>query len=81
MDRDTEARFLEGFYDISKTKYVVYDYFNAAYTHDREKAAKYLESEVVYEVDRVEQHDWYTDVYLKAFPGIAFNSVIFTHLD
>lgn len=51
--------------------------FNAGYDHDKETAKKYLKLWSDYEVERTEVGNWYTDVYLKQFPGVRFNSVFF----
>ena len=44
---------------------------------DSELAAKYLEVSKEYTVDYSEIFDLHTKVYLKEFPGIEFNSLVF----
>lgn len=48
------------------------------YTHQQEKAAKFLVVGEVYTVEKTEIHSWHTYVYLKEFPGEFFNSVLFS---
>ena len=43
----------------------------------RNAAERYLEIGKRYTVDHTEVNSFYTDVYLKEFPGVAFNSVQF----
>lgn len=40
-------------------------------------ANKFLEKGMVYTVDKTIVYGWHTDVYLREFPGKAFNSVHF----
>lgn len=47
------------------------------YEFERNKAAEFLVEGQVYTVDRVEIHNWHTDVWLKEVPGFRFNSVHF----
>ena len=47
--------------------------------HDQEHAMKYLKPDTIYTIDRTEVDSWHTDVYLKEFPNISFNSVHFIH--
>lgn len=56
---------------------VVYQYPTNGYTYDQEMAAKYLELGQEYTVERTEVYQSSTDVFLKEFPGICFNSVMF----
>lgn len=35
----------------------------------------------LYTVDCVEVHSWHTKVYLKEFPGVEFNSVLFEEIE
>lgn len=44
---------------------------------DRDLGNKYLKIGDKYTVDHTVVESWYTDVYLKEFPKIAFNSVLF----
>lgn len=57
--------------------FVTQETINNGYESDSQKAKKYLEIGRVYTVDYTEVGDWHTDVYLKQFPGINFNSVNF----
>jgi hypothetical protein len=50
---------------------------NYGYTLDKEQAKKYLTIGQIYNVDYTVVGDWHTDVYLKEFPTISFNSVNF----
>lgn len=47
--------------------------------HDWQKkvAMEYLKEGQIYTVEKTKVEDWSTDVYLKEFPGIPFNSVHF----
>lgn len=45
--------------------------------YDKEKVLKHLEVGGVYTVDHTEVSGYHTDVYLKGYTGIAFNSVNF----
>ncbi len=42
--------------------------------------AKLLKVGMQYHMTHCQVHDWYTDVYLKEFPGKAFNSVLFEEM-
>jgi len=56
---------------------VVYKYPNNGYDHDQQTARKYLNIDQVYTVDFTDVHSSSTDVYLKDFPNVSFNSVQF----
>lgn len=60
---------------------VVCDTLNAGYEPDREIAKKYLEVGKVYTIEYTEVDDWHTDVYLKEFPNVGFNSAFFEDLE
>ena len=47
------------------------------YESNVEMANEWLEVGAVYVVDSTDIGAWRTDVYLKEFPGIGFNSVMF----
>ena len=47
---------------------------------EKETAGKYLKPNKVYTIDRTEVHSWHTDVYLKEFGNIPFNSVHFENV-
>lgn len=50
---------------------------SAGYNYHQEIAEKYLEIDKEYTVEKTIVDSWYTDVYLKEFPDIKFNSVFF----
>lgn len=50
---------------------------NNGYDYDKEQVNRYLEVGKVYEVERTEVGRSHTDVYLKEFPDVNFNSVNF----
>ena len=54
---------------------------NHGYSHDKQKANKYLKSGGVYTVERTEVGGWHTDVWHKEFPEISFNSVHFHRIE
>lgn len=47
------------------------------YDHDRIEAAKYIKQRRTYTVQKTDASSFHTSVYLKEFPGIPFNSVLF----
>lgn len=53
----------------------------AGYEHHQETAARYLTVGNVYTVHETDVGGWHTDVYLTEFPGIAFNSVMFSDIE
>jgi hypothetical protein len=53
----------------------------AGYECDQKRAREYLELNQIYTVDYTEVYNWCTDVYLREFPMIAFNSVIFEDVE
>lgn len=57
----------------------IFKYGRLQHGHDREKiqAMKYIIEGVEYTVDHTDVHNFHTDVYLKEFPGVPFNSVHF----
>ena len=57
---------------------VKFSYPKNGYEHHQEKAAQYLTAGEVYTIYEVVIDSWHTDVYLKEFPGVAFNSVMFS---
>lgn len=50
---------------------------NNGYSVDKERVSQYLKMDTLYEVEKTEVFDFTTNVFLKAFPGISFNSVSF----
>lgn len=51
--------------------------FDAGYEYDKEMAKEYLELGKEYTVEYTDVDNWSTDVCLKEFPNIKFNSVFF----
>lgn len=51
------------------------------YDHDKEVARIHLKPNFIYTIDSTEVHSWSTKVFLKEFPGIAFNSVHFEEVE
>lgn len=47
------------------------------YDHHKELGDKHLEVGTIYEVDHTEVYNWHTDVILKGFENLKFNSVLF----
>lgn len=47
------------------------------YEFEKETAMNYLKEGEIYKIDYTEIHSFSTDVFLKEFPGISFNSVHF----
>lgn len=45
--------------------------------HDQELAESYLEKYMSYTVERTKVYSFHTDVWLKEFPNVCFNSVFF----
>jgi hypothetical protein len=60
---------------------VVYAYPENGYKPEQEKAAKMLELGKTYTVQATDVDSWATQVYLKEFTNVAFNSVLFEDLD
>lgn len=50
---------------------------DAGCDYDQETAKKYLVLGNTYTVDYTIVHSWSTNVYVKEWPGISFNSVFF----
>lgn len=53
---------------------------SAGYNHHKEVAEKYLEVGKEYTVEKTQVDSWHTDVWLKEFPDIIFNSVFFVDI-
>lgn len=60
---------------------VVADNLNCGWPSDAQKAQKYLVKGQVYTVEYTIVDSWSTDVRLKEFPNILFNSVHFKDAD
>jgi hypothetical protein len=56
---------------------VIYKYPNWGYKCDQEKAKELLDLEREYTIEKISVGNYYTSVYLKEVPGVAFNSVLF----
>ena len=54
---------------------------DAGYENNKEVATKHLTVGNVYTVDYTNVDSWHTDVYLKEFPDVAFNSIFFEDAD
>ncbi len=50
----------------------------AGYSHHQKLASEFLTVNEVYTVEATDVDSYHTDVYLKEFPGKAFNSVLFS---
>lgn len=48
--------------------------------YDVEKAKKYLKKNEIYTIKKIYISSWRTDIILKEFPGIEFNSVQFENI-
>jgi hypothetical protein len=60
---------------------VVFKFPNAGESHHQDKAAKFLKQGETYTVYKTTVGNWYTDVYLKEFPGEAFNAIMFAKIE
>jgi phage terminase large subunit-like protein len=56
---------------------VTYKYNNNGWPHDAKIADEYLELDKEYEVHHIVVHAWHTEVFLKDFPDVGFNGVLF----
>ena len=56
---------------------VINAYPDSGYDPDKELNRKYLKPGKAYTIDKMIVHNWSTEMYLKEFPGISFNSVHF----
>lgn len=54
---------------------------NTGYESDQEKAKRYLTVGNTYTIDHTFVNNWSTEVYLKEFPLICFNSIFFEDVD
>jgi hypothetical protein len=64
-------------FSYTQTDKVKVDNLSGGYPHHQEVAKKHLSIGNIYTIEETEVDNWHTDVYLKEFPGIAFNSVFF----
>lgn len=51
------------------------------HSHEKIEASRYLQPEKRYTIEKIDVWDWSSDVYLKEFPGIRFNSVHFENVN
>ncbi len=58
----------------------IFLYPENGYPYDQEKCRKYLKLGRSYDIEKIEVEDFETKVWLKKFPKIYFNSVMF-HLN
>lgn len=56
---------------------VIFSFPGSGYEYHQETAKEHLVLNETYTVDYTEVHSWFTEVYLKEVPGVAFNSVLF----
>lgn len=56
---------------------VICSTLDGGYDYHEKIANKYLTIGQEYTIEETVVSDWHTDVYLKEFPEIAFNSVFF----
>ena len=64
-----------------KDKKVELKTFNAGYPSQAQLVKKHLEIGKQYTVEKTIVHDWSSEVYLKEFPDISFNTVFFKNVD
>jgi len=60
---------------------VIFKFPNSGLDYDQSIAEERLTVGETYTVDYAIIHSWFTDVYLKEFPGVAFNSVMFADIE
>jgi hypothetical protein len=53
----------------------------SGYNSDKERFKRYFNKGEIYTVDYTEVGGWHTNVYLKEYPNVAFNSVQFEDLE
>jgi hypothetical protein len=58
---------------------IKYANFNSGMPHDQDWAEKHLKHCGVYTVDQIEAHAFDSQVCLKEFPGVWFNTVLFSN--
>lgn len=59
---------------------VIYAYTDTGYPYDQKIAGKYLTVGGIYTIAYMDVHSSSTEVFLKEFPNVSFNSVIFTQV-
>ena len=63
--------------NVKKGDSIIYANPGNGHEDDQEICRQHLEVGGEYIVDVVDIHTWHTDVYLKEFTGMVFNSVMF----
>ncbi len=71
---------MDNIYAKEGTK-VVFDNPNWGYQSHMEFSKSFLSEGQVYTVDYTRVGSWHSDVFLKEFPGKAFNTVQFTEVE
>lgn len=54
---------------------------SGGYNYDQELAKKHLEIGSEYTIDYTDVGSWHTDVFLRGYPEVAFNSVFFENVE
>lgn len=67
--------------DSTEGTLVIYRFPENGHEFDRETSQKHLTVGSIYTIEQTEVYDYNTDIYLKEFPGIRFNSVQFADID
>ena len=70
--------------DINNTQIgekVIFSFPNNGYKSHQEQAQKYLVEGREYTINHIDIDNWHTDVFLKEFPRIPFNSVMFSNVE
>lgn len=55
--------------------------FNAGRLYEKEEVKRFLKKGVHYTVEKTIVHNFSSEVYLKEFPAISFNTVFFKNVD
>lgn len=63
--------------EAEKGDKIIYNHPDAGYEPDHKKAKARLKLNEIYTVERTEVYNWHTNVYIKEFPDMYFNSVMF----
>jgi len=67
--------------NIKEGDKVVYANPSHGLSGHQEDCTRHLEAGRTYTITRVDMYDWHTDIFLEGFPGIKFNSVMFTEVN
>ena len=60
---------------------IVYNNPEAGYDHDQQQCSKLLQIGNIYTVAGISVYSYASDLYLKEFPGIIFNTVMFDNIE